>query len=49
VKGSLALGYVPASLATATSGFEIEIIGERCKAERLAVPAFDPSGARMRL
>jgi dimethylglycine dehydrogenase len=48
VKGSLALGYVPASLATATSGFEIEIIGERCKAERLAAPAFDASGARMR-
>jgi dimethylglycine dehydrogenase len=49
VKGSLALGYVPASLATATSGFEIEIIGERRKAERLAAPAFDATGARMRL
>jgi dimethylglycine dehydrogenase len=49
VQRSLALGYVPAGLATATSGFEIEIIGERCKAERLAAPAFDASGARMRL
>jgi dimethylglycine dehydrogenase len=48
VKGSLALGYVPAGLATATGGFEIEIIGDRRKAERLAVPAFDASGARMR-
>jgi dimethylglycine dehydrogenase len=48
VQRSLALGYIPASVANATSGFEIEIIGERRKAERLATPAFDPSGARMR-
>ena len=48
VQRSLALGYIPASLAGATGGFEIEIIGERRKAERQAVPAFDPSGARMR-
>jgi len=48
VKRSLALGYVPASLA-ATSGFEIEIIGERHKAERLTAPAFDADGSRMRI
>jgi dimethylglycine dehydrogenase len=48
VKHSLALGYVPKDLATATAGFEIEIIGERRKAERLAAPAFDAGGARMR-
>jgi dimethylglycine dehydrogenase len=48
VQRSLALGYIPAALAAANSGFEIEIIGERCKAERLATPAFDPSGSRMR-
>jgi dimethylglycine dehydrogenase len=48
VKRSLALGYIPASLAEATSGFEIEIIGERRKAERLSAPAFDPDGTRMR-
>jgi len=42
------LGYVPAGLAAATGGFEIEIIGERRKAERLATPAFDASGSRMR-
>jgi len=48
VQRSLALGYIPAALAGAESGFEVEIIGERRPAQRLAVPAFDPSGARMR-
>jgi dimethylglycine dehydrogenase len=48
VQRSLAMGYVPADLAGATSGFEIEIIGERCKADRLTAPAFDAEGARMR-
>jgi dimethylglycine dehydrogenase len=45
---SLALGYVPTPVASANSGFEIEIIGERRKAERLAAAAFDPNGSRMR-
>ncbi|HEV2441360.1 MAG TPA: FAD-dependent oxidoreductase [Steroidobacteraceae bacterium] len=52
---SLALGYVPAAIAAASDGFEIEIIGERRPAERLAAGpqgggacAYDPSGARMR-
>ncbi len=45
---SLALGYVPAALAKADAGFEIEIIGERRKAQRLAGAAFDPSGQLMR-
>jgi dimethylglycine dehydrogenase len=48
VKRSLALGYVPAALADAAAGFEIEIIGERRRAERLSVCAYDPGGARMR-
>jgi dimethylglycine dehydrogenase len=48
VQRSLALGYIPASLAGADSGFEIELIGERRKAERQAMPAFDPTGTRMR-
>jgi dimethylglycine dehydrogenase len=48
VNHSLALGYVPAALAQATAGFEIEIIGERHKAERLTGAAYDPSGRRMR-
>lgn len=45
---SLALGYVPRDLATAGSGFEIEIIGARRPATRLDAPAFDPEGTRMR-
>jgi len=48
VQRSLALGYIPAALAGATSGFEIEIIGERRKAERQVAPAFDANGSRMR-
>jgi len=48
VQRSLALGYVPVALAGETSGFEIEIIGARRKAQRLTAPAFDPQGARMR-
>jgi dimethylglycine dehydrogenase len=45
---SLALGYVPREVADAIDGFEIEIIGERRRAKRLAAPLFDPTGARMR-
>jgi dimethylglycine dehydrogenase len=48
VQRSLALGYVPTNIAAAQSGFEIELLGERRKAERLAAAAFDPAGARMR-
>lgn len=48
VGASLALGYIPAELANASSGFEIEIIGERCAAQRLREPPFDPAGTLMR-
>jgi dimethylglycine dehydrogenase len=48
VQRSLALGYIPAALAEASAGFEIEIIGERRKAERRSAAAFDPNGSRMR-
>ncbi|MDE1922305.1 MAG: glycine cleavage system protein T, partial [Gammaproteobacteria bacterium] len=48
VGASIALGYVPRELATATSGFEIELIGERRPATLQAAAPFDPSGARMR-
>jgi dimethylglycine dehydrogenase len=48
VNQSLALGYVPAALAQADSGFEIEIIGERHKAHRLTGAAFDSGGKLMR-
>ncbi len=48
VNHSLALGYVPAAIAGATSGFEIEIIGERHHAQPLSEAAYDAKGSRMR-
>ena len=48
VGASLALGYVPAAVASADGGFEIEIIGERHRATRLTAAAYDPTGALMR-
>jgi dimethylglycine dehydrogenase len=48
VQKSLALGYVNRDVADHTSGFEVELIGERRAAVRLAAPAFDPEGKRMR-
>ena len=47
-KASVALGYVPADIAAADSGFEIEIIGERRPAMRRPAAPVDPQGARMR-
>ena len=44
---SLALGYVPASVAS-ESEFQIEIIGERRGARRLDSAPYDPHGALMR-
>jgi dimethylglycine dehydrogenase len=51
---SLALGYIPAALATSEaaatgSGLEIEIIGHRRPARLLHEPVLDPSGHRMRV
>jgi dimethylglycine dehydrogenase len=48
VKKSIALGYVNRDVAAAMSGFEVELIGERRPAIRLAAAAFDPQGQRMR-
>ena len=45
---SIALGYVENEVASASSGFEVELIGERLSAVRLAEPAFDPKGSKMR-
>ena len=45
---SIALGYVPAALATVASGFELEILGERRAASLAREPLFDPQGERMR-
>jgi dimethylglycine dehydrogenase len=48
VQKSLALGYVDKAVAEATTGFEVELIGERRQAVRVIDAAFDPTGARMR-
>ena len=48
VQRSLALGYVPKEFAGEKSGFEIEILGERCRATPQAAAVFDPDGSRMR-
>jgi dimethylglycine dehydrogenase len=48
VQQSIALGYVPVALATAGSGFEVEILGERRAAALAREPLIDPQGARMR-
>ena len=48
IQRSLALGYVPAAVAGATDGFEIEILGERRRARRETAAVFDPDGRRMR-
>jgi dimethylglycine dehydrogenase len=45
---SIALGYVPAALAGAARGFEVEILGERRPATLAPVPLYDPAGVRMR-
>ena len=45
---SLALGYIPAELATDGTGFEIEIIGRRRPATLQHEPVLDPQGLRMR-
>jgi vanillate/3-O-methylgallate O-demethylase len=46
---SLAWGYIPTDLAQpATTGFEIEIIGNRRPARLQLEPVLDPAGTRMR-
>lgn len=45
---SLALGYVPAALATPGAEFEVEIIGQRRPARLLTAAVLDPAGERMR-
>jgi dimethylglycine dehydrogenase len=45
---SLALGCVPAALAEAQSGIEVEILELRRPATIACKPVYDPDGARMR-
>ena len=48
VTQSIALGYVPAALAEATQGFDVEILGERRRAVLAPRPLYDPQALRMR-
>jgi dimethylglycine dehydrogenase len=45
---SVALGYVPRGLAATSSGFEVEVLGQRRPATRLDECLFDPAATRMR-
>jgi dimethylglycine dehydrogenase len=45
---SIALAYVPAALSKASTGFEIEILGERRPAVLATQPLHDAAGDRMR-
>ena len=46
---SIALGYVPAALATNGAAFEVEILGERRRAVLTEQALYDPRGDRLRL
>ena len=48
VQQSMAMGYVPSSLAETGTQLEVEILGERIGARVLGAPAYDPDGQRMR-
>lgn len=47
-EASVAMGYVPAELAAANDGFEIEIVGVRRPATLISSCLWDPDGSRMR-
>ena len=49
--GSLAIGYVPTEVlgnGAEKAKWEIEILGEMCKAKLQLEPLFDPKAERMR-
>ena len=45
---SVAMGYVPLEIADEGTGWEVEIIGNRCKATPQTSPLFDPENSKMR-
>ncbi|MGH6719299.1 MAG: GcvT family protein [Alphaproteobacteria bacterium] len=47
-KASVAMGYVPAELARADKGFQVEVLGDMRPARVQLEPLVDPKGARMR-
>ncbi len=48
VDRSLAAGYVPAALARDGERFEIDILGNLCRATVRLQPLYDPEGLRLR-
>ena len=51
--GAIGMGYVPSTGQTSAevlaSGYEIEIAGQRVKAEASLAPMYDPKGARVKM
>ena len=45
---SMAMGYVPTSMAKADTVLEVEISGEMCFARVVGSPLYDPDGDKMR-
>ena len=45
---SVAMGYVPAGIADAKAGWEVELLGERLTARLQRAPLFDANGSAMR-
>jgi dimethylglycine dehydrogenase len=45
---SIALGYVPPSLAAAGTELEVEILGQKVAAKVVAMPLYDPQNERMK-
>ncbi|NNE87591.1 MAG: GcvT family protein [Silicimonas sp.] len=47
--GAVGLGYVPAELASETTGWEIEVAGTRVAAEASLRPMYDPKSERVKI
>jgi dimethylglycine dehydrogenase len=45
---SIALGYVPLSLASPGTRLEVEVLGQKLAAEVMAMPLYDPKNERMK-
>ncbi len=48
VAKSIALGYVPPELAVPGTKLHVEILGELCQAENVAMPLYDPMNEKMK-
>ena len=45
---SIALGYVPPELAAPGTMLEVEVLGEKLRAEVAAMPLYDPNNSKMK-